>query len=295
MENCTKEHKVRLLPMGDSCWLVQFDQEISPEINGKVHALAATLAQGQQRWLREIVPTYCALAVYYDPLQIDAHDVECYLWAELSLLKEGRHTLSLTWEVPVLYGGEWGPDLAPLALRSGMKPDEVIALHAGKTYHLYMLGFVPGFCYLGKVPARIAAPRHAKPRKAVPAGSIGIAGEQTGIYPIEAPGGWQIIGRTPVTLYDPRWEPPALMRPGDRVRFRPIDLTTYHIWSQKSKSGWRLAPVEGTSSSDSEGHQRRFTNYRSRYGALWASGLGDARCRRDGHLFIASSQPAGRQ
>ncbi|WP_202943750.1 5-oxoprolinase subunit PxpB [Heliomicrobium modesticaldum] len=295
MEDQTKEQKCRLVPMGDSCWLIQFEQEISPEINIQVHAMAAALAQAKHRWIREIVPTYCTLAVYYDPMQIDAHDVECYLWAELALLNEKGSTMSLTWDVPVLYGGEWGPDLTSLALRSGLKTDEVIALHANRTYHLYMLGFVPGFCYLGKVPAKIAAPRHAKPRKAVPAGSVGIAGEQTGMYPIEAPGGWQIIGRTPVKLYDPRRETPVLMRPGDRVRFRPIDLATYQFLHQKSKSGWQLTPVEGTSNSDSTGHQGRLINYRPRYGASWPSGIRDARRRSHGHLFLASSQPAGRQ
>ncbi|WP_341479136.1 5-oxoprolinase subunit PxpB [Heliobacterium chlorum] len=285
-----------LIPMGDSCWLVQFQQEISLDINRKVQALAEVLERAQHPWIREIVPTYCSLAVYYDPFQIEAYEVECYLWAEINLLNEAMMASSVIWEIPVLYGGEWGPDLVSLALRVGLKPEEVIAIHSHATYHVYMLGFVPGFCYLGKVSPKIAGPRLDNPRKSVPAGSVGIAGLQTGIYPIKAPGGWQIIGRTPLGLYDPKREKAVFVKAGDRVRFKPIDLATYHMVAQKVKMGWQPTPIEGTKSDgNSGGHQGRFIDYGARPGALWTPSLRNARSRRHGHLFLASSQSSGRQ
>lgn len=215
----------RIIAAGDAGWTVEFGAEIDPAVNDRVLAFADALAGQSIEGLVEVVPTFCAATVYFDPLIADADDLAQHLLAAAaSTAAKGdtRREAKLV-EVPVHYGGDFGPDLEALAGEAGLPVERVIALHAAVEYRVYMLGFMPGFPYLGRVPDAIALPRLATPRQAVPAGSVGIAGHQTGIYPIDCPGGWRLIGRTPLRLYDPQREPPFLFAPGDRVRFLPID------------------------------------------------------------------------
>lgn len=217
-----EQEQPRFQPAGDSAVLVTFSGRIDLETNRRVHALARSLMQQPQPGLLEPVPGYASLLVHYDPVQLTFSQVQEYLLKNLSsgevLSFQPRRV-----EIPVAYGGEDGPDLGFVAEHSHLTPEEVIRIHASRDYPVYMMGFTPGFPYLGGMDSAIAAPRLSTPRKAVPSGSVGIAGEQTGVYPIESPGGWRIIGRTSARLFDPRREPPFLLAPGDLVRFVPVE------------------------------------------------------------------------
>jgi len=212
----------RYLPVGDSALLVEFGNQIDPAINRRVHVLALVLAQEPIPGLGEAVPTYRSLLIHYDPLYWSYQGV-------IQLVQERMErtgTVSLPEprlvKISTVYGGKFGPDLEFVAGHSGLSVQDVIRIHSSATYPVYMMGFTPGFPYLGGIDETIAAPRLETPRTRVPAGSVGIAGSQTGIYPIESPGGWRIIGRTPLTLLDPHHDPPTLLVAGDRVRFLPI-------------------------------------------------------------------------
>ena len=212
----------RYLPVGDAALLVEFGDQIDETINRRVHALALALAQDTIPGLGEAVPTYRSLLVHYDPLLQSYYDVERLVrelvqQAQTVPMDEPRLV-----NIPTVYGGEFGPDLEFVAECSGLSVQEVIRIHSSATYPVYMMGFTPGFPYLGGLAEDISVPRLGTPRTRVPAGSVGIAGQQTGVYPIESPGGWRIIGRTPLTLFDPRRDPPTLLAAGDRVRFVPI-------------------------------------------------------------------------
>jgi len=175
--------------------------------------------------MREAVPAYCTVTVYFPPLSDrERGAVEAWLrerMRDASAARGGEPRVRIV-DIPVEYGGECGPDLAFVAAHNGIREEDVIRIHCSRTYPVHMIGFLPGFPYLGRVSDRIAAPRKSVPRPLVPAGSVGIAGNQTGIYPTPSPGGWQIIGRTPLVLFDPNREPPNLLSPGDRVRFVPM-------------------------------------------------------------------------
>jgi inhibitor of KinA len=212
----------RYLAAGDAALVVEFGDRIDKAINRRVHVLARALAQDPISGLGEAVPTYRSLLVHYDPLQLEYDDVVRQVQERLQRTKDVPPPPSRVVEVPTVYGGEFGPDITFVAHHNGLSIEEVIRIHSGVDYAVYMLGFTPGFPYLGGMAAAIAAPRLETPRPRVPAGSVGIAGQQTGIYPIESPGGWRIIGRTPLSLFDPHRDPPALLAAGDRVRFVPI-------------------------------------------------------------------------
>jgi len=189
----------------------------------------ATLAQQQRIWalaaealqwpaVHEVLPGMNNLTLLFDPTQIDAAELEMQVlaaWPQLAIAPLAGRTI----EIPVAYGGEHGPDLADVAAHTGLTPDEVVRRHAGAEYVVYLLGFLPGFAFMGGLPPELATPRRAEPRVAVPARSVGIGGAQTGIYPLVSPGGWQLIGRTPLAMFDPAAAEPTLLRPGDRVRF----------------------------------------------------------------------------
>jgi KipI family sensor histidine kinase inhibitor len=207
--------------------VVEFGDRIDEAINRRVHLLAHVLAQDPVPGLGEAVPTYRSLLVHYDPLQLGYGDVARLVKDRLQEMEDVRLPQPRLVEVPTLYGGEFGLDIAFVARHNGISVEEVIRIHSGVDYPVYMLGFTPGFPYLGGVAAAIAAPRLQTPRPRVPAGSVGIAGQQTGIYPIESPGGWRIIGRTPLVLFDPHRDRPALLAAGDRVRFLPISEAEY--------------------------------------------------------------------
>jgi KipI family sensor histidine kinase inhibitor len=214
---------VRYLPFGDSALVVEFGDVIDSAVNSKVVALNEALLGAGIKGVKEIVPTYRSLLIRYDPAEITYEQlVLCVKEIEKTLGEKPAKVEGRKLVVPVVYGGVYGPDLAYVAQYHGLNEEQVVRLHTGKEYRVYMIGFVAGFPYLGDVPEEIATPRLETPRLKVPAGSVGIAEKQTGIYPCEAPGGWQIIGRTPIKLFDPQWQPPALLKPGDIVKFKPI-------------------------------------------------------------------------
>lgn len=213
----------RLLPAGDSALVVEFGDEIHPDIHRQVLALDYALNREPFPGLRETVPTYRSLLVHYDPLQLPWDEALRYVTDALRRSAEVPMPEPAEVEIPVIYGGEFGPDLEFVAEHSGLSVDEVIRLHASVPYTVYMLGFAPGFVYLGGLPDRLATPRLPTPRPSVPAGAVGIAGRQTGIYALSTPGGWRIIGRTPRTMLDLQQDPPTLLKPGDRVRFVPVE------------------------------------------------------------------------
>jgi KipI family sensor histidine kinase inhibitor len=213
----------RIVPLGDSALLVEFGTTIDAAVNARVLAFAAGLAARRITGIRDIVPAYSAVAVHFDPLRTRAEEIES---AVSALLREPiplEDPASEVVDLPCVYGGEGGPDLPGVAAWAGCTEAEVVARHAGRVYRVCMIGFLPGFPYMAEVDAAIAAPRHATPRLTVAAGSIGIAGRQTGVYPVASPGGWQIIGRTSARLFDAARTPPSRLQPGMRVRFVPAD------------------------------------------------------------------------
>ena len=217
-----------ILPCGDCAVTVQVGYEISEETNRKVVSLMRALAESSIPGLRELVPSYSAVCVHYDPEQISYEQLlERLNDLEIKELSSESASQKIV-EIPVCYGGEYGPDLAFVAEHNGLSPEEVIAIHSGGTYLVYMLGFLPGFAYMGGMDERIATPRLASPRARIPAGSIGIAGGQTGIYPLASPGGWQLIGRTPVKMFAMEGETGKFaLSAGDRVKFVPISEEQY--------------------------------------------------------------------
>lgn len=212
----------RLLPAGDAAIRVDFGERLAEALNDRVLRLCGLLAATRPRGFREAVLGFASVAVHFDPLVTDFAAVAAELRALAGAAGGGPPPRGREVEVPAAYGDEFGPDLRSVAARARLAEEDVVALHAGRPYRVYMLGFVAGFPYLAAVPARIAVPRRAEPRPRVPAGTVGIAGRQTGIYPREAPGGWQLLARTPLRLWNPARFPPAAILPGDRVRFRPI-------------------------------------------------------------------------
>lgn len=229
-------------PVGDLALNVEFAEEISPAVNAQIRAFTAALEAANLPGIVEYVPTYRSVTVHYRPEAILYGELKAQLTALLSdLTAEGTAPAEVI-ELPVCYGGEMGPDLSFVARHSGLAEDEVIRIHSSAEYLVYMLGFTPGFPYLGGMDERIATPRLEKPRTRIPAGSVGIAGAQTGAYPLESPGGWQLIGRTPVRLYDPQREQPILLRAGQFVKFTPIGERDYReIEAEVKRGSYRCA------------------------------------------------------
>jgi KipI family sensor histidine kinase inhibitor len=209
---------------GDSALIVELGDGIDPDVNARAVTLAARLRETAPDGLRDVVATFRSVAVFFDPQRLDLEALK----AQVVRLPVDRRAEAErpAIEVPVEYGGEAGPDLESVAASAGLSAAAVIARHAARPYRVFMVGFLPGFPYLGPVDASIAAPRRSSPRPRVPAGSVGIAGQQTGIYPLASPGGWQIVGRTTTRPFDARRVPPALFAPGDRVRFVPVPSGT---------------------------------------------------------------------
>ncbi|SHF36546.1 5-oxoprolinase subunit PxpB [Pedobacter caeni] len=215
-------------PLGDSAIVIQLGDQISPVINKKVRAIAAWLDEYSFEGFIEYVPAFTTVTVYYEPWIISYAKLLELLREMLNELMEQEEIhAENTIEIPVCYGGAYGPDLGFVASHNKMSPAEVIAIHTSVDYLVYMIGFAPGFPYLGGMNELISAPRKDSPRAKIPAGSVGIAGQQTGIYPIETPGGWQIIGQSPVQLFEVSREVPALLKSGDQVRFVAISETEF--------------------------------------------------------------------
>jgi KipI family sensor histidine kinase inhibitor len=210
-----------LKPLGDSAILIQLGDAIDPIINQRVHALSALLQSIPV--VVETVPAYCTLLVHYAPLTTTYNQIKNLIKEKISQLDESTHRPSRRLEIPVLYGNASGPDLEPAAATLALSPSELIRLHSEREYTVYMMGFTPGFPYMGILNEKLILPRLSTPRTRVPAGSVAIAGSQTGIYPVDSPGGWHILGYTPLKLFDPTSDNPFLFSPGDIVKFIPAN------------------------------------------------------------------------
>jgi inhibitor of KinA len=219
---------LRFLALGDAAVTVEFGQQIHPAINAQTIAFAEIVRA--QNWddVFDVVPTYRSVTVHIDARRVDLDTVIARLRRLATARALETPASGIEHTIPVLYGGASGPDLEDVAAFAQQSIPDTIRLHCSVVYRVYMLGFSPGFPYLGTVPEPIAMPRLATPRATVPAGSVGIAGQQTGIYPTSTPGGWRLIGRTPVALYRPAGSTPFLLHPGDSVRFVPIEPDQFH-------------------------------------------------------------------
>ncbi|MBT2711972.1 5-oxoprolinase subunit PxpB [Pseudomonas sp. ISL-88] len=222
-------------PLGDSAAIIRFGEKISEQVNGRVHAAAACMEERPFPGFIECIPAFTSLTIFYDvyavteiqkgvsPFELVKKEVAERLSDLTAEQKDGRRII----EIPVCYGREFGPDLEEVAKLNDLTPEDVIRIHTEGEYLVYMLGFAPGFPFLGGMSERIAAPRKSSPRPSIPAGSVGIAGLQTGVYPISTPGGWQLIGSTPLNLFQPEKNPPSLLRSGDTVKFVRITAEEY--------------------------------------------------------------------
>ncbi|WP_257348346.1 5-oxoprolinase subunit PxpB [Pseudalkalibacillus decolorationis] len=218
----------KIIPTGDAAITLHFGSKIEKITNDRIQAFSSLLLQQNYQWLIEVVPAYTTTTIYYDPTKLIDHGEApfSYIRKTLQQLASQKHEESITdartVEIPVCYGGDYGPDLDYVATHNNLSREEVIERHIAGDYHVYMLGFSPGFPYIGGLNETIATPRKTTPATRITEGSVGIAGNQTGIYPNESPGGWQIIGRTPLKLFRTQQEPPTLLQAGDQIRFREI-------------------------------------------------------------------------
>ena len=219
--------EVKYLIAGDRALVVEFGDKIEEEVNSKIRSLTVAIKQEGIIGINETVPTYRSLMVIYDPMIIELDELIGAIKSIISRMHELKLPDAKVIEIPTLYGGEYGPDIEFVADHNKISIDEVIKIHTDMEYLIYMIGFTPGFPYLGGMSNKIEAPRLQNPRTKIPAQSVGIAGKQTGIYPIESPGGWQLIGRTPVKLYDPYRKDPVLLNAGDYIKFVQIDENEY--------------------------------------------------------------------
>lgn len=217
----------RFRAASDQSLLVYFGDEISLDANERVRRLLLLLESRPVAGIRNLHPAYCSVLVDFDGLRLSHGELEAILREYLEQMEAVPLPPSRELEIPACYGGEFGPDLNDLAALHGMTPGQAIELHASVSYLVYFLGFVPGFAYLGGLPEALATPRLAAPRRSVPAGSVGIAGNQTGVYPFPTPGGWRLIGRTPIAMFRPDRSNMSFLSIGDRVRFTPISAARF--------------------------------------------------------------------
>lgn len=218
---------IRILTAGDSSLLIEFGKEISPEINRKISATIQLMKEQHIEGVVDMIPAFCSLLVNYDPRVISYDEIRERMQALVRVDARAGETRKRIFEIPVCYGGEYGPDIQNIAEHAELSQEEVIQIHSSRDYLIYMLGFLPGFTYLGGLDERLHTPRLANPRIRIPAGSVGIGGSQTGIYPLDSPGGWQLMGMTPVKTYDPSRETPILVEAGDYIRFVPVEEEEY--------------------------------------------------------------------
>jgi inhibitor of KinA len=241
------EKVMSLKPLGDTAVVLTFDQNLNETLLARVCAVAGAIERERMEGVTDVVPAFATVTVFYDPVRIKSHAGLCAALQAcvqrasgstddrtgalgLSRSASGGEGATRVMEIPVCYGGEFGPDLGQVAAHAGLSVEEIVALHCGAGYFVQAIGFAPGFTYLGGLPVRIHTPRRASPRTQVPAGAVGIGGALTGVYPLATPGGWNLIGRTPLKMFDPARHEPALVRAGDRVRFRAITQKEFAAW-----------------------------------------------------------------
>ena len=229
--------KAKIYTAGDSSVLIEFGKEISPEVNGQITALVHLMKEQHIEGVVDMIPAFCSLLINYDPRVISYGKIRRRLekLLKLEVRQEGGSRQVI--QIPVCYGGQYGPDLENIASHAGLSPQEVIDIHCSRDYLIYMLGFLPGFSYLGGLDERIHTPRLANPRIRIPAGSVGIGGPQTGIYPLDSPGGWQLLGMTPVKTYDPARQSPILFEAGDYIRFVPVNEEMFRSIREQVEAG----------------------------------------------------------
>ena len=221
------------MPAGDQALVVELGDAISPEINRRVRNLMLAVEKASFPGVLDLVPTYRSLLICYDPMTIAAPELEDSVrQVEVGLNEQALNKPRIV-QIPTRYGEEHGPDLEFVAEQAGLTIPEVVSIHSGTDYLVYMMGFTPGFPYLGGLSERLVTPRLDTPRKEIPAGSVGIAEGQTGVYPVASPGGWRLIGRTPLQLFDPDREAPALLNAGDYVRFAPVGTDDEYMEIQR--------------------------------------------------------------
>lgn len=219
--------RLRFLPAGESCVFVEFSDDVDISANDAVTNLKGWFDARNSGGLRECLPTYRSLAIYFDPLTVSMEKIIADARIALHTPFENKNKIYTVISVPVCYGGEYGPDIENVARHAGLTVEGVISAHTKNIYHCYMIGFIPGFAYLGGMDEAIAMPRLPVPRSVIPGGSVGIAGKQTGVYPLDSPGGWQLIGRTPLMLFMPESEPTTPIKAGYGVRFVRINKEQY--------------------------------------------------------------------
>lgn len=213
---------VQFKPCSDQSLLVYFGHEITQQAHERIRRLLLLLEAEPIAGIRNVHPAYCSLLIKFDAIKLRHSELEAILRKYLDRLEKVSLPEPCQREIPVCYGGEYGPDLTDVAAMHGMTPAQVIELHSSTSYLVYFLGFVPGFAYLGELPEALVTPRLATPRRIVPAGSVGIAGNQTGVYPVATPGGWRLLGRTPISMFRADETGLSFLSIGDRVRFVPI-------------------------------------------------------------------------
>lgn len=228
---------IRYIPSGDSAFILRFGTVISVEINHKIRALTILVSKDCPNGIAEFVPSYTDLLVVYDPLIIPYQKVLDFLKESVKRLETIEIPAAKVIEIPVCYGNEFGDDFEVVKSETMLTQEEIIKRHSDPEYLVYMLGFTPGFCYLGGMDQRIACPRKQIPSQLIKAGSIGIAANQTGIYPIDSPGGWQVIGRTPYKMFDAYRENKFLVQAGDYIKFKPISIEVYNEILKKQDDG----------------------------------------------------------
>ena len=218
---------MKIVAASDSSLLVEFGNSVSEQLYARVLSLFRALLSERDPRIRNLHPGYASLLIDFDPLRVSHEHLTAHVRKLIGAETSIKNAASRTIEIPVCYDAEFGPDLGDVAAHNNISIEEVIHLHASATYLVYFLGFSPGFAYMGGLPEKLRTPRLATPRIRVAAGSVGIAGEQTGIYPVDSPGGWRLIGRTPVRVFDASANPPTLLLPGDAVRFVPISRASF--------------------------------------------------------------------
>ncbi|WP_191561518.1 5-oxoprolinase subunit PxpB [Metabacillus idriensis] len=224
-----------LSPLGDNAIIIELGKKIEMNIHEHVQRVFEYFNKKSPEWVIECIPAFTTVTLFYNPLKVSKTNqhalpyqiVSAYITESMKKLNSSNSSVGRTVEIPVCYGGELGPDLNFVAEHNSLSVNEVIQIHSANEYLVYMIGFAPGFPYIGGMSEKIAAPRRKSPRLKIPAGSVGIAGTQTGIYPIETPGGWQLIGQTPVKLFQPESETPTLLKAGDTIKFKPISYEQY--------------------------------------------------------------------